>query len=497
MQQGHEVEVAIIGSGFAGLGMAIRLRQAGLADFVVLERAHDVGGTWRDNSYPGAACDVPSRLYSFSFAPNAGWTRSFSPQPEIHAYLRDCAERFGVRDHIRFGCDVVDATWDEDAALWRITTSTGELTARVLVSGAGALSEPRLPDIPGLDGFEGTVFHSAAWNHEHDLSGERVAVIGTGASAIQIVPRIQPKVARLDVYQRTPAWIIPRTDRPFTRLERALYRALPLAQRAARAAIFWSRETYVLGFKQQRWLMKAPEAAARRMLRRQVPDPELRGRLTPDYAIGCKRILISNDFYPALSRPNADVVTSAIAEVRPRSVVTEDGVERPTDTIVFATGFQVTPPPIAERIKGREDASLADTWAARGMQAHRGTTIAGFPNLFMLVGPNTGLGHTSMIYVIESQVQYVLDALQTMRAQGLAAVEPRAEEQDRFNDGLRRNLDGTVWSTGGCASWYLDEHGQNTTLWPGFTFRFRSLTERFDVEHYERSPVEEPAPAVI
>lgn len=488
----REVGIAVIGSGFAGLAMAIKLRESGEDDFVVLERGDEVGGTWRANTYPGAACDVPSRLYSYSFAHNAGWSSSFSPQPEILAYLRDCSERFGVRDQIRFGCCVTAATWDDNAARWRIETTQGPLTAKVLVSAAGALSDPRLPDIPGVERFEGKVFHSAAWDHGHDVTGERVAVVGTGASAIQIVPEIQPRVARLEVFQRTPAWIIPRTDRRFSRAERFLYKRVPGLQRLAREAIYWARETYVLGFRNRR-LMKLPELIARRHLARQVPDPALREKLTPDYTIGCKRILISNDFYPALSQPNADVVTSPISEVRERSIVTADGEEHPADTIVFATGFQVTPPPIAEAIRGRDGRALVDVWRERGMHAHKGTTVAGFPNLFFLVGPNTGLGHTSMVYVIESQVRYVMEALATMRREGLAAVEPRPEAQERFNRGVQRRLEGTVWNVGGCASYYLDDHGRNTTLWPGFTFRLRRLLSSFDAESYDVRPAAAPA----
>ena len=496
--------IVIVGSGFAGLGMAIQLRRDGIEDFVLLERGHDVGGTWRANTYPGAACDVPSRLYSFSFAPNANWSRSFSPQGEILDYLRDCAERFGVLPHVRFGTTADAAEWDEDAQVWRIATDGGALTADVLISAAGGLSDPKLPEIPGMERFQGAVFHSAAWDHSHDLTGERVAVVGTGASAIQVVPAIQPQVEQLDLYQRTPAWVIPRTDRDFTRVERTLYRRVPALQRLARAAIYWGRELYVLGFTKQRWLMKAPERIARTMLRRQVPDRELRRKLTPSYDIGCKRILISSDFYPAVAQPNADVVTAPIAEVRERSVVTADGRERPTDTIVFATGFQVSPPPIAQRVRGRGGATLADVWREGGMQAHRGTTVSGFPNLFFLVGPNTGLGHTSIVHVIESQIRYVRQALRALDAAGAAELEPRQEAQDRWNARVQRDLEGSVWQDGGCASWYLDEHGRNTTLWPGFTFRLRALLREFDAPNYvlsERRPAPdrpsapEPVPA--
>ena len=489
------VRVAIIGSGFSGLGMAIRLKQSGEDSFAVLERGPGVGGTWRDNDYPGAACDVPSRLYSFSFAPNPDWTRSFSPQPEILSYLRGCAERFGVADHLHTDCRVDKARWNGEVNRWHIETTRGELTADVLVSAAGALSEPKNPEIPGLENFTGATFHSAAWNHDQDLAGKRVAVIGTGASAVQIVPKIQPIAEHLTVFQRTPAWIIPRTDRPFTRVERAVYSRFPRVERLARAAIFWGRETYVLGFTRAQGLMRVTDRIARSHLERQVPDPELRAKLTPEYRIGCKRILISNDFYPSLSQTNADVVTEPITEVRERAVVTADGVEHPTDAIVIATGFQVTPPPIAEAIHGRDGRALSEVWDKQGMQAHRGTTVAGFPNMFMLVGPNTGLGHTSMVYVIEAQVQYVMEALRAMVTKGVATVEPRREVQDRFNATIKRQLDSSIWQTGGCGSWYLDQHGNNVTLWPDFTFRFKALTESFDAENYELERVEPCAAA--
>src|SRR6478672_9379680 len=304
----QDVRVAIVGAGFAGLGMAIRLREAGIEDFVVLEKADDVGGTWRDNSYPGCACDVPSHLYSFSFAPNPEWTSTFSAQPEIWAYLRGCARRYGVMPHIRFGHELLDASWDEDDQRWHLETSCGELTAQALVLGTGPLSAPSIPDLPGLERFEGTTFHSATWDHDHDLDGERVAVIGTGASAIQFVPQIQPRVGRLHLFQRTPAWIMPHPDRPLSRLERRVYRALPAAQRLMRAGIYWARETFVFGFLHRR-LMRMPQRLAQRHLRSQVADPQLRAKLELDYQIGCKRILISNDFYPSLSEPNVEVVT--------------------------------------------------------------------------------------------------------------------------------------------------------------------------------------------
>ena len=315
-EESTHVRIAVVGTGFAGLGMAIRLKQDGIDDFVVLERAQDVGGTWRDNTYPGCACDVPSHLYSFSFAPNPDWTRTFSSQPEIWGYLRGCAERFGVTPHIRYGHELLHATWDGEAQRWSVETSRGALTADVLVLGTGPLSEPAIPDVPGLDSFRGTTFHSARWDHDHDLSGERVAVIGTGASAIQFVPQIQPQVARLHLFQRTPAWVVPRPDRPVKPWARRLFRRLPVAQALVRAFIYWLRELSVLFFKHPK-LMGMNEGLGRRHLERSVTDPELRARLTPSYRMGCKRILISDDYYPAVSQPNVEVVTEHISEVRP------------------------------------------------------------------------------------------------------------------------------------------------------------------------------------
>ncbi len=477
------VRVAIVGTGFGGLGMAIQLQRAGEHDFVLLERAGDLGGTWRDNHYPGAACDVPSHLYSFSFAPNADWSRSFSEQPEIHAYLRRCATESGVLDKVRFDHELLAADWDEDAQVWRIRTTGGDLDAQVLVSACGPLSDPVVPKLPGLETFEGATFHSADWDHEYDLTGKRVAVVGTGASAIQFVPQIQPKVEQLHLFQRTAPWVMPRHDRAYTRPEQWAFRHLPGFQRVSRTAIYWGRESYVIGFALQRRALKVAELIARRHLTRSVDDAELRAKLTPAYAIGCKRILISNDYYPALTQPNAEVVTDGIAEVRPNSIVTADGAVRAVDAIIFGTGFHTTDLPVAHRVRGRGGISLAETWSA-GMQAYRGTTVAGFPNLFLVIGPNTGLGHTSMVFVIESQVAYIRDALRRMDEAGLAAVEVEPAVQDAYNAGLQQQMKGTVWTDGGCASWYLDATGRNTTLWPRFTFCFRSITRRFDLASY-------------
>jgi cation diffusion facilitator CzcD-associated flavoprotein CzcO len=479
----EHVHIAIVGSGFGGLGMAIRLSQAGIDDFVILERAGDIGGTWRDNSYPGCACDVPSPLYSYSFAANPDWTRSFSPQPEIWAYLRGCAQRYGIIPRIRFHTEMLDAAWDADRLRWRIRTTAATLTADVLIAAPGGLSEPSLPRLPGLASFAGTSFHSARWNHDHDLTGRRVAVVGTGASAVQFVPQIQPRVDALHVFQRTAPWVMPRGDRAISALERRAYRAVPALQRLVRAAHYTGREIYVLNFRHPRFARMAQRLALRH-LRRSVPDPALRARLTPHYTMGCKRVLLSNDYLPALTRPNVEVVTESITEVRPHSVVTADGAERSVDTIIFGTGFHVTDPPIAGRVRGADGRTLAEAWAG-SMRAYLGTMIAGFPNFFMLPGPNTGLGHTSVVLMIEAQIGHILKALRFLRARGLAALAPRSEAQAEYVAELDARLAGTVWNAGGCTSWYLDSTGRNAILWPGTTWSFRRRLARFRPAGYE------------
>jgi cation diffusion facilitator CzcD-associated flavoprotein CzcO len=475
--------IAIVGSGFSGLGMAIRLKQEGIHDFVVLERAQDLGGTWRDNTYPGCACDVPSNLYSFSFAPNPDWSQTFSPQPEIWEYLRRLSSEQGIDPHVRYGHEVTAARWDAQAELWRIETAGGDLTADMLVPAAGPLSDPKLPDIDGIDSFEGTIFHSARWRHEHVLDGERVAVIGTGASSIQLVPQIQPRVAKLHVFQRTPPWVVPHRNRPTTRWERLIYRTVPAVQQLVRGAVYWARELFVLPLMHPRE-GSLPERMARKHLREQVQDPALRARLTPNYRIGCKRILISDEYYPALVQANVEVVTDSIAAITPRGIVTTDGVERELDTIILGTGFHVTDMPVAHWIHGGDGRTLADTWDGSA-QAYLGSAVAGFPNLFLLVGPNTGLGHNSIVFMIESQLHYLMEGLRFMQRGGLDVIEVREQVQRDYNSELQRRLQGTVWTSGGCVSWYLDEHGRNTTIWPGSTWPYRQRLRRFEPADYE------------
>jgi cation diffusion facilitator CzcD-associated flavoprotein CzcO len=488
--------IAIVGAGFAGLGAAIRLRQEGIDDFVVFEKNGDVGGTWWDNSYPGCRCDVPSHLYSFSFALNPEWSETYSPQPEIWAYLRQTAERFGVLPHLRLDTPVTDASWDSTTQRWRLETPDGVHTADVLIGGNGALSEPATPDIPGLDRFEGPTFHSARWDSNEELAGKRVAVIGTGASAIQIVPNIQPEVAQLHVFQRTPPWVPPHSGRPITKAERALYRRVPGAQRGVRAFVYWTREMLAYGMTKNPRALKLVRRVATRHMRSQVKDPALRKKITPQYTPGCKRLLPSNDYYPALTKDNVEVVTDGIAEVKEHSIVTVDGTEREIDVLVMATGFHVTDNPMMEHIRGTDGRSLLEQWRTSGAQAYLGTTVPNFPNLFVLAGPNTGIGHTSLVFMIEAQIDYVLGALREMRARQAATVEVRREPFEVYNAEVQAKMQKTVWNTGGCASWYLDDEGRNTTLWPDYTWKFRRATRRFDAEHYEFgapvAPADEP-----
>jgi cation diffusion facilitator CzcD-associated flavoprotein CzcO len=487
----RETEVAIVGSGFSGLAMAARLKRAGRDDFVILERAREVGGTWRENSYPGCRCDVPSHVYSFSFAPNPEWSESFSPQREIWDYLRKVADDEGLTDHVRFGCEVEEARWDAEAKRWRLQTSGGEFAARVLIAGAGPLHEPKLPEVPGLHDFEGTLFHSATWDHDHDLAGERVAVIGTGASAIQFVPQIQPDVEQLHLFQRTPPWVMPRRQRPITRVERVLFRRFPALQRATRAAIYWAREALAIPILRGT-LAPALKWVGLAHLRRSVADPGLRAKLTPDYLPGCKRILVANDYLPSLAQPNVEVICEGIAEVRGRTVIGTDGSEREVDTIICGTGFHVADMPIAGRVCDDRGRSLAEHWEG-SPQAHRGTMVAGFPNLFFLLGPNTGLGHNSVVYMAEAQAGYVSRALDHMREHDLETVAVRPEAERDWNEAIQARMEGTVWLEGGCSSWYLDPNGLNTTLWPDFSFRFARALRRFDPAEHVGTPRIEPS----
>jgi cation diffusion facilitator CzcD-associated flavoprotein CzcO len=480
----NKVRVAIVGTGFSGLGMAIRLKQAGMHDFVIFERATDVGGTWRDNIYPGCQCDVPSHLYSFSFRPNPGWSRTYSPQPEIRAYLRRCAEEANVLQHVRFQHEVKDARWDEDSSTWVIETTGDTWTADFLVTAHGGLAEPAFPDITGLDSFAGEVIHSAAWDPDLDLTGKKVAVVGTGASAIQIVPRIQPAAGRLTVFQRTPPWVLPHTDRPISDRERALYARFPIVQKLMRGIVYLSREMLVFGMAKRPKLLEPIRALAIRHMKSSIKDRTLRKKLIPRYLPGCKRLLLSDDYYPALSCGNVDLVTDGIDRIESSAIVTRDGTRHELDIIIFATGFNVIDNPVLEHVHGKGGRTLRDHWASTGMRAYLGTLVDGFPNLFLMTGPNTGIGHTSLVVMAEAQMRFILRALKYMDRKRADSLEVRADVLDEFNAQLQAKMRKTVWTQGGCSSWYLDEQGRNPTLWPDFTWKFMLATRRFEPDNF-------------
>ncbi|MGI5327209.1 flavin-containing monooxygenase [Actinomadura nitritigenes] len=482
--RGGPYKVVVIGTGFSGLGMAIGLKKAGVHDFVILEKADEVGGTWRENTYPGCACDIMSLLYSYSFEPKNDWSRMFPKQGELLRYIKDIVGKYELEQHIRFGTEVTAAEYDDATDTWQLSiegagAEPGEIVrGRALAAGMGPLHQPNIPDLPGLASFEGTTFHSAEWDHSYDLTGKRVAVIGTGASAIQFVPQIAQRAGSLTVFQRTPPWIMPKPDRRVTGVEKALFRRVPGFQRGYRNGIYLLQESFVLGFKNPR-LLKAASSIAQWHLARQVPDRELRRKLTPDYTMGCKRTLVSSDYFPALMRPNVELTTEGIAEVREHSIVTRDGREHEVDAIIFGTGFHVTDAFENARITGRNGLKIQDAWKD-GIEAHLGVAVKGFPNLFLLLGPNSGLGHNSMIFIIEAQVRYVLQCLAMLDAAGGARISVKPSVQDRFNAWVQRTSEGAVWVAGGCDSWYLDRDGVNRAAWPASTVNYWLRTRRLD-----------------
>ncbi|MGY2005383.1 flavin-containing monooxygenase [Nocardia gipuzkoensis] len=478
----EHVPIAVIGAGIAGIGLAVSLREAGIEDFLLLERAGDLGGTWRANTYPGCACDVPSHLYSYSFAPNPDWARTYGTQREILDYLRSVAARNDVVRHMRFGVELLEARWDDAATLWRLRTGRGDLTADVLVSAVGPFSEAQIPRVPGAETFEGTQFHSLHWDHEHDLTGERVAVIGTGASAVQFIPEIQPVVGTLTVFQRSAPWIVSRLDRRTLSAERALLRRMPVLGKAIRGLYYTGIEGFgLVGFVDKRFRYPY-EALGRLQLLRQVRDPALRRKLTPDYVIGCKRAIFSDAYYPALTRPNVEVVTEGIQEIRARSIVTADGAEHAVDTIIWGTGFGV-PPAVFDRVHGLGGQSIGDRYRERP-SSYLGTTMAGFPNFFCTLGPFGAAGNQSAIYMIEAQVRYIVDAVTTMRAQNIQRIDVREEVQRAFLDEVTERSRDTAWLTGGCRSYYQTADGGNAGLYPNWSFEYRRRTSRFDPESY-------------
>ncbi|MGN6666861.1 MAG: flavin-containing monooxygenase [Trinickia sp.] len=482
------LRVAIIGSGFAGIGMAIRLKQMGVASLTVYEAAPSIGGTWRDNAYPGAACDIPSHLYSFSFAPNPAWSRTFASQREILAYLQHCVHEYGIEPMIRCNARVVQARFDDTARVWRLDIASQldrseTVEADVVIAANGPLSRPAWPDIAGRERFRGALFHSARWDHDYPLEGKTVAVIGTGASAVQFIPQIQPHVARLLVFQRTAPWIMPRPDRAIGAVAKRVFRVLPFAQKLARWTIYWRHEARALAFIVNPNWMKAPMRFATSYLERRVKDPALRAKLTPNYLLGCKRVLLSSDYYPAITQPNVEVVTTPIREIVADGLVMEDGNHHRVDAIICGTGFELADAGAPFAVIGAHGVELDARWLREGPQAYLGASISGFPNFFMMIGPNTGLAHNSMVYMIESHIAYIASCLRTLEARGARTMDVREEAQRAFNERLQNAFRGTVWMSG-CRSWYLSKRGRNTALWPGFTFSFRRLTRRVRTADY-------------
>jgi cation diffusion facilitator CzcD-associated flavoprotein CzcO len=468
------VRVAVIGAGFGGIGVTAQLRQAGVTDITVFERGHDVGGVWRDNTYPGAACDVPSHLYSFSFAPEGRWSRRFAPQSEIHAYLRRTADELGVTPHVRFGAEVVRCVWSETRHHWVLTLATGEEhVAEVVVTACGQLSRPSVPDLPGIADFTGPVFHSAQWQHDIDLLGQRVLVVGTGASAIQFVPEIAKEAAEITVLQRSPAWVIPKPDRVYSARVQQVLKDHPVVLKADRLRTFLQNEARSLGFNTQPKLLKTFEVLARRNLHKQLPTA-MHAAATPDYQIGCKRILVSNDWYAALAQPHVTVRTEAIDTVLPRGVRLADGTEVDADVIILGTGFTATELLVPMEVVGRDGETLAEAWSD-GAEAYLGTAVAGFPNLFLVYGPNTNLGHNSIILMLESQIRWIVQAVERIRPG--VALEVRPDVQATYNAWLQKRSARTVFAQG-CDSWYLTASGRNTQNWPGSTVEFRLRTRR-------------------
>jgi cation diffusion facilitator CzcD-associated flavoprotein CzcO len=485
----RHVEVAILGAGFGGIAMAAELQRRGRTDLKIFEQADGVGGTWWVNRYPGCACDVPAHLYSFSFAPNPDWSRRFAPRAEIQAYLERVVRERNLEERIELGCRIERACWDASTCRWVLDDARGRTwTADVLVSAIGGLSRPAWPALPGLERFAGARIHSQQWPEDLDVSGRRVALVGTGATAAQIVPEIAPEVAQLDVYQRSPNWILPRPDGPIRPWQQALYRRMPWLQKLVRLSIWAGSELRVPGLAWSNRLAAGHRALALWHMRRQVPDPELRRALTPDFAIGCRRVLRSSDYYPALVRDNVELVTSPIRAIEADGIVTADGTRRPADVLVLATGFRATSPVPEGLLTGRDGVDLATAWAEAGPEAWRGVAVHGFPNLFLLMGPNTALGHNSVVYMIESQARFVADAVVELAARGVTA-EVRAGVQQEENDRLQRRLARTVWNTGGCRSWYLHPvSGRNATLWPGFTRSYRKALTGFPAEAFDLEP---------
>jgi len=478
-------DVIIVGTGFSGMGVATKLLESGRTDFVVLEKADDVGGTWRDNTYPGCECDIPSHMYSFSWALNPDWSRNFSQQPEIWAYMRKVADATGIRPYINFGVEVTGASWDDERSRWTINTKSGEAyEARVLLAGVGGLHIPNIPEIAGAESFAGPRFHSAQWDHSVDLTGKKVAVIGTGASAIQFIPIIGEQVAHMTVFQRTPPWVLGKKDNPIHPIRQKFFDKVPGLARAYRNLIYWALETRAIAFNGHLNVLPLAERLAKANIAKAIDDPEMRRKLTPDYRLGCKRVLQSNTYYPTFNRPNVDLITDHVKEIVPDGVIDSNGVKHEADVIIYGTGFHVVDAFDYLDIKGRDGLDLATQFSRHGVETYMGMTVHGFPNLYFMLGPNTALGHNSVVFMIEQQTKYIIKMLDEMQRRGATVAEATKPAQDDFNEEIQRLVSKGIWTQGGCTSWYLDSQGKNRTIWPKFTFQYWWETRKVVAEDY-------------
>ncbi|MEZ4287957.1 MAG: alpha/beta fold hydrolase [Polyangiales bacterium] len=481
----QDLDVLVIGAGFSGIAAAIRLKQEGYTKFRVLERANEIGGTWRDNTYPGCACDVQSHLYSISFEPNAEWSRKYSGWREIEDYLLGCVEKHELRKFIDFNTDMSEARFDEASARWIVRSKNGKTyRSKALIAAVGPLANPSYPKIDGMDRFKGASMHSARWDHDYDFSNKRVAVIGTGASAIQFVPELAKVAAELTVFQRTPPWILPKPDRAFMEIEKSLFRNVDAWREFYRGIIYARNELTLASFlREHSWMRSFAQRLCEQHIARHVPDESLRQKLTPDYRLGCKRVLISNNYYPAIAQDNVFLQTDDVVNITEHAVVTADGTEHSVDAIVYGTGFLVSKPLHTVRIAGKNGVDLATHWEENHFATYLGTTVSGFPNAFVLAGPNTGIGHTSLIYMIESQLNHVMSAIGTLVHGRVAYLDVKVEKQNEFVETVRERTTGSVWASG-CESWYLSDQGENFSIWPDYTFKFRQMTRTLNLGDY-------------
>jgi cation diffusion facilitator CzcD-associated flavoprotein CzcO len=481
-----DVETVIVGAGFGGLGMGVQLGRRGATSFVILERASDIGGTWRDNIYPGVACDIPSHLYSYSFRPKPDWSHYYARGAEIREYLRECAREEGLTQNLRLGTEVLDMRWDESTQRWNVMTNQGAYRCEVLIISAGRLSEPRIPDIPGLESFPGQIFHSSRWDEHADLAGKRIGVVGTGASAVQFVPQLAAVAESLVLFQRSAPYIVPRADRAYTDAEKRAFTRLPDLAARLRSRLFWRAEAGFAARAETPDYVDLLRAQALNHLESQVKDPTLRAQLTPEYAIGCKRVLLSDDFYTALARPNVALEPSPLLSVKGETAGAVNGAEHDLDILVFATGFHSSRPPFAENVIGREGLRLSERWRG-GMVAYASTAVHGFPNMFIINGPNASLGHNSAVFMIESQISYILRAMDYRASTDYRVFDVTRKAEEAYVRNLDQLSASTVWTNGGCESWYVDaESHRLTLLWPDFAYRFRDRLADFDASDYDR-----------